>query len=130
MSIQSSPQNITEMSRLNPEQRLKYTLKEIVKHKIIWILTDKEGCMMMTVDEDDGIPIWPNQTLAEQWAVDDWKHCEAQPISLEKWCKDWTAGMIDDELAVIVFPSQDEEGIVLFADEFEYEIKSFKLKAH
>ncbi|KMT66653.1 DUF2750 domain-containing protein [Catenovulum maritimum] len=123
MPVSLSPQRIAEIEKFNLEQRLQYTIKEIVKNDQVWILTDAEGCMMLTIDDEDGIPVWPNEIFAKAWAMGDWEECEAKPIQLQKWLKDWTPGMLEDELSVVVFPNQNEEGVVLFADEFDFELK-------
>lgn len=129
MPASLTPQRIAEIEKFNLEQRLKYTLKEIIKNDEIWILTDEAGCMMLTVEDEDGIPIWPNELFAKSWAVDEWQACIATPIKLDKWLKDWTPGMLDDDLAVVVFPKQDEQSLLLFADEFDFELKQQGKKA-
>ena len=63
------------------------------------------------------------KSLPNQWATGDWEHCKAESISTAKWFSRWTYGLEDDELFIVVFPNQNEEGLVLYPDEFEFELK-------
>jgi type III secretion protein J len=38
---------------------------------------------------------------------------------LEKWHERWTNGLEEDELAIVVFPNQHNEGLIFFPDEFD-----------
>lgn len=114
---------IDEISRYDEEKRLKYSVKTMVQERQIWILTDEHGCVMLNTEDEDCVPVWPNQEFAEQWATGEWDNCKAEAISLNKWHSRWTYGLEDDELAVVVFPNQNEEGVVLFPDEFDFELK-------
>ncbi|WP_111977980.1 DUF2750 domain-containing protein [Algibacillus agarilyticus] len=116
-------QRLAEIEKYNIDQRFKYALKEMVKHGAVWILTDEHGCMMLTIDDEDGIPVWPNEFFAQEWATGEWETCQPKAIAFDKWFRDWTSGMAEDELSVVVFPNKNEEGVVLFPDEFEYELK-------
>ncbi|MCY9851317.1 DUF2750 domain-containing protein [Vibrio mediterranei] len=116
-------QQIDEISSYDEEKRLKYSVKTMVQERQIWILTDEHGCVMLNTEDEDCVPVWPHQELAEQWATGEWGHCKAEAISLNKWHSRWTYGLEDDELAVVVFPNQNEEGVILFPDEFDFELK-------
>ncbi|MCW8345035.1 MULTISPECIES: DUF2750 domain-containing protein [Vibrio] len=114
---------IEEIARYDEEKRLKYSVKTMVQERQIWILTDEHGCVMLNSEEEDCVPVWPNEEFALQWATGEWSECKAESISLNKWHSRWTMGLEDDELAVVVFPNQNEEGVVLFPDEFDFELK-------
>ena len=101
------------------EQRLNYLIKEVVSQRQIWILTDEHGCVMLNSDDEDCVPVWPNAEFAQAWATGDWKHCQTQAISVAKWHSRWTNGLLDDELAIVAFPNQEDEGVVLYPDEFD-----------
>ena len=104
-------------------KRLKYLIEQANNNNELWILTDEHGCMMLNTDDEDCVPVWPNKAFAKQWINDDWKDCQAQAISLTTWFNRWTSGLLDDELSIVAFPNQQQEGLVLFADEFEFELK-------
>lgn len=98
-------------------------MKEVVSNRQIWILTDEHGCVMLNTDDEDCVPVWPNKEFAELWATGEWESCKAEAISLNKWHSRWTHGLEDDELAVVIFPNQDEDGLVVFPDELDFELK-------
>jgi len=66
----------------------------------------------MTTPLDDARP---NKEFAEAWATGDWAECKAESISLNKWHSRW--------IAVVIFPNQDEDGLVVFPDELDFELK-------
>ncbi|ABU70828.1 MULTISPECIES: DUF2750 domain-containing protein [Vibrio] len=123
MSEALTQEQMDTINRYNEEQRLKYCVKEIVSNRKVWILKDEHGCVMLNTEDDDCVPVWPNEEFAQQWATGDWEECEPEAISLNKWHSRWTSGLEDDELSVVVFPNQNEEGVVLFPDEFDFELR-------
>ncbi|KLN63228.1 DUF2750 domain-containing protein [Vibrio sp. VPAP30] len=118
-----SNEQLETVNKMRPDERFNYCIKEIAKNRKVWILTDEHGCVMLNTEEEDCVPVWPHQEFAEQWATGDWEHCKAEPISTAKWFSRWTNGLEDDELSVVVFPNDNEEGVVLYPDEFEVELK-------
>lgn len=114
---------IAEIQAFDAEKRYKYLVKEVVANREIWILIDDHGCVMLNTEDEDCVPVWPNKEFAEAWATGDWAECKAESISLNKWHSRWTHGLEDDELAVVIFPNQDEDGLVVFPDELDFELK-------
>jgi hypothetical protein len=117
MSISNEQLNTIE--KYNEEKRLSYLLQQVVSNKEVWILADEHGCVMLNTEEEDCVPVWPNEEFAQHWATDEWKHCQAEAISLNKWYSRWSKGLADDELALVIFPNQDNQGLIIFPDEFE-----------
>ena len=68
------------MSQLHPLleknafQRLEASLATIKAEEKLFILKDEHGCVMLTTDEEDGVPVWPDAELALLWATEDWAH--------------------------------------------------------
>ncbi|MGF1721228.1 DUF2750 domain-containing protein [Vibrio kyushuensis] len=118
-----SADQISTINSYNDEKRFNYCIKEIVSNRQVWILTDEHGCVMLNTEEDDCVPVWPNEEFATAWATDDWKECKAEAISINKWHSRWTQGLEDDELSIVVFPNEKEEGVIVFPDEFDFELK-------
>lgn len=85
MSEQLTQEQMDTINRYNEEQRLKYCVKEIVANRKVWILKDEHGCVMLNTEDDDCVPVWPNEEFALQWANGDWEDCEPEAISLNKW---------------------------------------------
>ncbi|WP_439333234.1 DUF2750 domain-containing protein [Vibrio viridaestus] len=97
--------------------------KTVAAELKIWLLIDEHGSVLMTAEEDDCVPVWPSAAHAEQWATGDWEGFKAESISIAKWKSRWTMGLEQDELSIIVFPDINGEGIVLYPDEFEFELQ-------
>lgn len=122
------PSRKTEILNFDAEQRCKYLLKQVVANQEIWILTDQHGSVMVTTDEEDCIPVWPNQEFAQMWATNEWEGFEAKSIPLSQWHKKWTSGLEEDELSVVVFPLPDDEGAVFYPTELDDEIQQMANK--
>jgi hypothetical protein len=112
------------IAQFTPEQRLSYLVKECILNKQVWILTDQDGCVMLNTEDEDCTPVWPSETFAQAWATGDWSECEPKAIDLKTWHSRWTQGLEDDDVAIAVFPSEDEEGLVISAQEFDFELKT------
>ena len=78
---------------------------------------------MLNTEDEDCVPVWPNKEFAQAWATGEWSDCEAKGISLSKWFSHWTQGLIDDDLAIVVFPNFEEDALVIYPDELDYELK-------
>lgn len=119
---------LKELSQKNDEQRADYFIEHVSKHQQIWILMDEHGCVMLNTDDEDCVPVWPHEELALLWATNEWQHCKAESISLNKWFSRWTMGLTDDELAIVVFPNETEQGIVFDPTELEVQLKKSQKK--
>ena len=96
-----------------------HAISEMRDKDAIWILKDADGCVMLTTDDEDGVPVWSSKSLATAWADDEWSHCEALAITINTWQQKWTSGLIQDHLMVMINPSEfQEEGVVLSPEEF------------
>jgi len=115
-------ERIKEILKFDQQQRFQYLCKEVTKQQQIWLLTDEHGCVMLNTEDEDCVPVWPNKEFAEDWATEEWSHCKAEAISLEKWRQRWTLGLEEDELSIVVFPDKDLNGLIFFPDEFEHEL--------
>ena len=117
-----TPDLINTIEQYNEQKRFKYFVDTVLESQQIWVLVDEHGCMMLNTEDEDCVPVWPNKEFAQAWITDDWQNCKAEAISLSKWQNSWTNGLADDDLAIVVFPNQAEEGLVLFPDEFDFEL--------
>tara|TARA_R110000787_G_scaffold182726_1_gene294794 strand:- start:88996 stop:89379 length:384 start_codon:yes stop_codon:yes gene_type:complete len=122
------PEKVKQILQMDDAQRAVYFVNETVTQNQLWILTDEHGCVMLNTEEEDCVPVWPNEEFAQAWVTDQWQNCQPEAISLNKWFSRWTHGLADDELAIVVFPSQDEQGLVYYPDELEHELKQHSVK--
>ncbi|MFC3096061.1 DUF2750 domain-containing protein [Alteromonas sediminis] len=96
-----------------------HTVTQMREKDAIWILKDDDGCVMLTTDEEDGVPVWSSQEQAVAWTSDDWSHCEPLSINVETWLKKWTVGLMQDQLVIMLNPSEfQEEGVVTSPEAF------------
>lgn len=101
-----------------------YACSQMHSNNAVWILKDNDGCVMLTTEDEDGVPVWSECSLAEAWVNEDWQGCKAYSIELQTWYQKWTQGLIKDQLAVMINPSEfQEEGVVLSPEEFEQALK-------
>ena len=112
---------LSNLIDLNDEQRAQYLIKTVCKENQLWVLKDQDGCVILNSEDEDCIPLWPDQSSALLWATKEWQHCEAQSISLTEWFERWSSGLVKDNLGLVLFPSEfpQGEGIVYFPEEFE-----------
>ncbi|MGL6259724.1 DUF2750 domain-containing protein [Vibrio sp. WXL210] len=106
----------------DPSERMNLFFKAVTNELKIWLLIDEHGSVLLNTEEEECVPVWPSEEHALQWATDEWEGFKAEPISLAKWKSRWTRGLEEDELSLVVFPDENGEGIVLYPDEFEFEL--------
>lgn len=123
--MSSSPDQAEKelIQQYDAEQRFSYFIKSSAETLRIWILTDEYGSVMLNTDDEDCVPVWPDQSYAEAWATGEWEGCTAEPISLNKWHSRWTHGLEDDGFAVVVFPIEDQEGLVVYPEDLDKALK-------
>jgi len=124
MSQPLAEKDIKQILQYDDQQRASYLIKEVIANNEVWILKDEHGCVMLNTEDEDCVPVWPNQEFAQAWVTDEWQDCQPESISLNKWFSRWSHGLADDELALVLFPSQDEQGLVYYPEEFEQALKS------
>lgn len=109
--------------QLSPDKRYAYLLEQAKATQQLWILTDEHGSVMLNTEDEDCVPVWPDQDLAEYWASGEWTNCEAKAISLSDWLSRWTSGLQSDDLCVVVCPNPEEDGLVLDPDMFDEDLR-------
>lgn len=95
------------------EQRYNYLINQIKETGELWILADDVGAVMFNSEQEDCIAVWSAEALAKLWCTDDWAHCNALSVSKDKWLKDWTPGLEEDEVSILIMPDLNDEGIVI-----------------
>jgi hypothetical protein len=124
--------NVTEkhqaMLTQGAKKRLAFMLETVQEFKQVWILNDDDGCVMLTNEDDDCVPVWPTREFAEAWATGEWQGCTANAIPTADWFSRWTPGLEEDDLLIAVFPTEEDDGTILFSDEFEEQLKAPKRK--
>ncbi|MBH0072523.1 DUF2750 domain-containing protein [Pseudoalteromonas sp. NZS127] len=113
---------------LGAKKRLAFMFETTQQFKQVWILNDDDGCVMLTNEDDDCVPVWPTREFAQAWATGEWEGCTSKAIPTQDWINRWTPGLEDDDLLIAVFPTEDDDGTILFPDEFDTQLKMPKKK--
>lgn len=129
MSSENNSPSAAQIEQFSADQRLQYLVKEVISHQQIWILTDDDGCVMLNTEDEDCAPVWPSEEFAQAWATGEWQDCQPKAISLQKWYSHWTSGLEDDDVYIAVFPSLDQDGLIISPQELEFELKQQARKA-
>lgn len=101
-----------------PEQRVAAFFTTVKEQGELFILNDADGCVMLTSDDEEGVPVWPTASLANMWADQEWAHCEPKAITLDVWLARWTGGLTRDFLHVIIAPMPAEDSELMAPEEF------------
>jgi hypothetical protein len=117
MEYALSAADIAKITQLDAEQRYQYFIDAVADLEQIWILTDDEGFVLVTAEDERCIPVWPHAEMASLWIEGDWAQCKAQAVDIATWLDKWTAGLNGDELMVAVFPHADQPGVVVEPEE-------------
>ncbi len=112
----------------DPNERFNQFFKQVATSQKIWLLIDEHGSVLLSADDDDCVPVWASEEQALVWATGEWEGFNAEAISTAKWKSRWTNGLEEDELSIIVCPDDQGEGIVLYPEEFEYELTKRETK--
>lgn len=116
-------QTMNEILSMPAEKRYEHLLKIVAVEQQIWILTDEHGCVMLNSEDEDCVPVWPAQEYAKYWATGEWDACVPKAIAIEDWLSRWTSGLEGDDVNIAVFPNPEEEGLVMFPDAFDADLR-------
>ena len=103
---------------LSSDKRYDYAVTKMVEAGEVWSLRSDKGWVMVSTEGEQCLPVWPHPDLAADWATGDWADCKPERIELSVWTSRWLPGMDEDELSVAVFPSRDEQGVVVHPLDF------------
>ncbi|AWL13398.1 hypothetical protein HMF8227_02950 [Saliniradius amylolyticus] len=78
----------------------------------VWTIVDDHGAMLLVTEDEDCIPVWPDEAFVKDWINDDWQHCRPYAISLQDWYDKWLPGLEEDGVSVVVFPVTHESGLI------------------
>jgi hypothetical protein len=115
--------DIATIQKYNDEQLYSYFVAEAAANAEIWILTDEYGSVMLNTEDEDCVPVWPSQALAEAWASEEWSHCKAEAIALKTWYSRWTPGLEEDGFALVICPTDGQDGLVVYPDDLDAALK-------
>jgi hypothetical protein len=117
MTDSLSPADIESIKALGPAERYDYLIEQVQAGHSVWSLRSDQGTVLMSTDGQDCLPIWPQADFAVAWIDGDWADCTPIAIDPAAWEQRWLPGLQADGIALAVFPSQDDEGIVVEPDD-------------
>lgn len=113
MSYTLSTEDFRDIAGRSADERYEYLLDTLMRDEKVWILSSDQGMVMMSSEGEQCLPVWPHPDFAEDWATGDWADCSPEPVDLRSWLDRWLPGMEADGVVLAVFPTTDEETVVI-----------------
>ncbi|MEI8616583.1 DUF2750 domain-containing protein [Pseudoalteromonas sp. B193] len=98
----------------------------VQQFKQVWILNDDDGCVMLANEDDDCVPVWPTREFAEAWATGEWAAAALKQFHLLIGLAAGHQSLEEDDLLIAAFPTEEDDGTILFSDEFEKQLRAPK----
>ena len=117
MSYSLSKKEYESVLKLSADERYDYFIRQVQSTGEIWSLANAEGWVAFSSEGDACLPVWPHPDFARLWATADWADCKPEMIEINTWLERWVPGMEADESLVVVFPDDQEEGIIVSPSE-------------
>ena len=101
-----------KVDELSDNERFEYLLAQVVKNREIWLLHAIDGLYAMFEDENNYqyIPVWPDKTHADLYAVGDWDGYSSQRMGLGEFI-DWLQELKDDDIFIGAFPNANMQAL-------------------
>jgi hypothetical protein len=114
MSWKINEKEAQSVISLPAESRYTYFVKRVADWAEVWSLAGDDGWVLAGDDEGhEVVPVWPHSTYAQQCAKDQWAGSQPKAIDLNAWLEKWTPGMERDGRLIAVFPTPENNGIVV-----------------
>ncbi len=101
--------------KLDVNSRYKYFIKRVADWKEVWGVKAGDGWVMVGDSEGhEAMPVWPHARFADAYAEKNGGG-KAEMIDLDTWRDRWISGLTRDGRLVAVFPTPDNQGVLLIA---------------
>lgn len=118
MSTPLSTEQIRAINKLDADARYSYFIEMALSSDSVWGLKNEGGWVILTsYDDEDFIPVWSDEALAQTWATEANANSTPSAIPLTDWLEEWLPGMIKNGLLIAVSPNADDDCITLGAEE-------------
>jgi hypothetical protein len=116
---------LAELSILSEEDRYEASIKLLIANKEGFVLSDNGGMVTMGTDNDETsiIPFWPTAEAALTAAVGDWSKCKPESFDLDELLEYILPELIEDKQLVAIFPTLQDDGMILDAADFADDLK-------
>ena len=119
-----SPAIVKQAASLDASQRQELFLHYVEKAGQVWMKQGCDGYVMIAPDQADAVadfsailPLWPHKDLVHLWAPADSQNSEPADVSLEDFRETWLPGLQKNNIGLLLFPTDEDAGVVLSADE-------------
>lgn len=119
-----SPAIVKQAASLDASQRQALFLQYVEIAGQIWMKQGQEGFVMIEPTDADAVadfsallPLWPHKDLIDLWAPASSNDSKASDVSLKDFCDIWLPGLQKNNIGLLVFPTDEDTGIVLSAQE-------------
>ena len=119
MSYTLSAGDFRDVAGRSADERYDYLLDTMVSEGRVWILSSDKGMVMMSSEGEQCLPVWPHPDFAADWATGDWADCSPEAVDIQSWRERWLPGMEADGVVLAVFPTTDEETVVIAPPEMQ-----------
>ena len=104
-------------------KRYEYFVKRAAGHATLYGLHGDDGWAL--AEDDDGLylPVWPHPRFAEACARGHWAGDRPKAIDVDRFVLAWPQRLNEDGLKVAVFPTPDNHGVVVDADELRCDLE-------
>jgi hypothetical protein len=113
----------TGINRLSEKERYEYLIQSVASHKEIWLLQDNDSSFAMFEDETGNsyIPVWPEKSLAQYHAVDDWSGYAAERMGLNEFME-WLGELKEDQILIGAIPDANMHALSVDPLEFKKQL--------
>jgi len=109
---------MTQLSEMCEDERFTYCLTRMVEAEEIWGLAENEGWILKGNNNLTALPIWPYKSMAEANKINEWQNAEPQAISLEYFVYTVSQMLMDNDISVEIFPTENAPGKIMQAKHF------------
>ncbi|BFM47977.1 DUF2750 domain-containing protein [Marinomonas sp. THO17] len=110
--------------RLTSNERYSKMVQRVRQGLSIWALADEQGCLIIPLNTEQVLPVWPNQAMALHWGEKDYPDFKGIEITAKDWKEKWLPGMTQDKYSIGAAPNMAGECIVSSAEEHARDIQA------
>ena len=118
-----STQEKEAVLRLDASKRSSYFIKRVADWESAWGLWQEGWALSAAVGEGHAFPLWPAREFADACAFDEWAGYEAVAITLDELLTELLPKLGRDEIAVALFPTPENRGGVVQAEQLALDLR-------
>ena len=101
---------------LAARERFEYFVRKVADLEVAWGLFSDGWAMAEDGAAARVLPFWPELEFAASCATGPWAGYQPRPITLDDLLAKWLPGMSKDAVAVAVFPTSSDKGVIVTPD--------------